>query len=79
MRIFIYLYASYASYLPRGSTGNSCTREVADGVLVSQVLKDMGIPLDTPKIIFVNGRHASDDTILKSGDRLAVFPPIAGG
>jgi len=37
------------------------------------------IGLEVPKIIFLNGLHAGFDDVLKNGDRLAVFPPIAGG
>jgi len=29
--------------------------------------------------VFVNGIHAADDQPLSEGDRLAIFPPIAGG
>jgi len=27
----------------------------------------------------VNGKQANPDTVLKEGDTLAVFPPLAGG
>ncbi len=28
---------------------------------------------------FVNGRHAPEEQSLAEGDRLAIFPPVAGG
>ena len=31
------------------------------------------------KLVFINGRRATLNTILKDGDRLGVFPPIGGG
>lgn len=46
---------------------------------VGDVVTELGIPEDQPLITFVNGRHAHMDTPLNEGDRLAVFPPIAGG
>jgi molybdopterin converting factor small subunit len=30
-------------------------------------------------VVFVNGRHAAADQALSDGDRLAIFPQIAGG
>ena len=29
--------------------------------------------------VLVNGRHAKEDTQLADGDRVILFPPIAGG
>jgi molybdopterin converting factor small subunit len=37
------------------------------------------VPLETVKLIFLNGIHAKDNEVLKDGDRLGVFPPVAGG
>jgi molybdopterin converting factor small subunit len=30
-------------------------------------------------MILINGLHADEDTTLKEGDLLALFPPLAGG
>lgn len=65
--------------MPKHTTGNSCIMEIHDGKRVQEVLDEMDIPADYPKIIFLNGRHAQGEEILHEGDRLAVFPPIAGG
>jgi len=79
MKIHLVLYASLASLLPLGSSGNVCEVEVREGIILGDLLSDAGIPLDSPKIVFVNGRHAAMDARLSQGDRVAVFPPIAGG
>jgi len=79
MKIEVVLYAQLACRLPGERAGNSCPMDVQDGCAISDVLTSLDIPLDSPKILFINGRHAKEDTILKEGDRLAVFPPIAGG
>jgi molybdopterin synthase sulfur carrier subunit len=39
----------------------------------------MSIPPEAPKVIFLNGVHAKGDEVLKDGDRLGAFPPVAGG
>jgi sulfur-carrier protein len=79
MKISLHLYASLGVRLPEHATGNSCIMEIHDGKRVQEVLDEMDIPADYPKIIFLNGRHAQGEEILHEGDRLAVFPPIAGG
>jgi len=30
-------------------------------------------------MIFLNGLHATGDEVLREGDRVGVFPPVAGG
>ena len=79
MRIQLSLYASLGSHLPEKGQGNACTLEIQEGTAVRDILCQLNIGLDVPKIIFLNGIHAGLDDVLKNGDRLAVFPPIAGG
>ncbi|MGO9570450.1 MAG: MoaD/ThiS family protein [Desulfomonilaceae bacterium] len=79
MRIQLTLYASLACHLPEKGGGNAGTLEVQEGVTVKDILGQLKIGLEVPKIIFLNGIHAGLDDVLKNGDRLAVFPPIAGG
>lgn len=39
----------------------------------------IGLEEGAIKIIMVNGRHASFETSLKRGDRVAFFPAVGGG
>jgi molybdopterin converting factor small subunit len=52
---------------------------VGEGTTIKALLENLEVPLETVKLIFVNGVHAKDDDVLKEGDRLGVFPPVAGG
>jgi sulfur-carrier protein len=79
MKLQLFLYASLASLLPPGSQGHSAVMELEDGTTVQQLLDRLTIRADMPKIVFLNGLHAKGEEILKEGDRVAVFPPIAGG
>jgi sulfur-carrier protein len=79
MKIEVVLYAQLACLLPGERTGNATTMDVEEGCTVRDVLVSLNVPLNAPKILFVNGRHAKDDQVLAEGNRLAVFPPIAGG
>ena len=53
--------------------------EVGEGTTIKALLENLKVPLETVKLIFVNGVHAKDNDVLKEGDRLGVFPPVAGG
>jgi sulfur-carrier protein len=79
MKIELRLYASLAALLPEGCGGSPCDFDAPEGWTVMEVLGWLNIPQDIPKIIFLNGVHAEGQEVLKPGDRLAVFPPIAGG
>ena len=53
--------------------------EVEEGTTVKSLLESLKVPPELPKIIFLNGVHADETADLKDGDRLGIFPPLAGG
>ena len=53
--------------------------EVEEGTRVKELIARMSIPQEAPKFIFLNGVHAEGDEVLKDGDRVGAFPPVAGG
>ena len=53
--------------------------EVEEGTRVRELIAQMGIPREAPRFIFLNGVHAQGDEVLKDGDRVGAFPPVAGG
>jgi sulfur-carrier protein len=79
MKIKLNLYASLAEYLPDRARGNPNLIELPGGTTVKQLIEQLHIPLDTPRIIFLNGLHAPLEALLNDGDRLGMFPPLAGG
>jgi molybdopterin synthase sulfur carrier subunit len=79
MEIEVKLFATLRDYLPNGSDQFSCKLEVNSTDTVGDVLKKLKIPEEIPKIILVNGVHSNLDRVLKLGDILSVFPPVAGG
>jgi molybdopterin converting factor small subunit len=46
---------------------------------LGDLLDQLQIPATEPKILLVNGLHVGRDYTLRDGDRVGVFPPIAGG
>jgi len=79
MRIEINLYASLAPYAPAGDGRAPRFLEVEPGVTIREILKRLGVPLDSVKMVFLNGVHGNVEEVLKEGDRVGVFPPVAGG
>ena len=79
MIIYLALFALLSQYQPDGQGGRGARpMDVADGATVGDLIARIGLP-DGPRTVFINGRRADDDQPLCNGDRLAIFPPIAGG
>lgn len=79
MKIELRLFASLSRYLPERQTGNLCAMEIPEGTTIKELFQRLAIPAEIRKIIIVNGVHASDNQTLAEGDRIGVFPPVAGG
>jgi molybdopterin converting factor small subunit len=79
MKIEIALYATLSKYLPPGAQNRKAVMEVKDGTTVREVMDQLGIPQDLSNILLVNGRQSPDSAVLKDGEILSIFPPLAGG
>jgi len=79
MNVDVALFASLSTFQPDGAGGRHARAFVlSDGTTIAQVIDALGLP-DQPRVVFVNSRHADEDSELHEGDRLAIFPPVAGG
>lgn len=78
MKVDVALFASLSDYHAVSGDGHTRTYDLPDGTLVVDVVESLGLP-DQPRIVFIDGRHAAEDRELREGERLAIFPPIAGG
>ncbi len=79
MQIEVKLFATLRDYLPKGSDRFSCKLEVDGRSRIKDIISTLKIPEDIPKIILVNGVHGKNDQVLKEGDVVSIFPPVAGG
>ena len=77
MVVKLKFFAGLRDYLPPGESPYAT--EVEAGATVADLFRQFGVPLEKPRIILVNGRHADLGRVLSDGDLLAVFPPVAGG
>lgn len=79
MKVDVALFAHFSPYQPDGEGGRHARAfDLTDGTTIADVIGMLGLP-DEPRVIFVNSRHAPEDQVLVEGDRLAIFPPVAGG
>lgn len=79
MNVDVSLFAYLSQYQPDGLGGRTARPfELADDATVGDVVAILRLP-NEPRIMMLNGRHAEDDSALHDGDRLAIFPPVAGG
>ncbi len=83
MKIRLKLYATLSPYLPAGAHRNAADLDVAENLSVRDLLVHHNVPMETCHLILVNGIFsppaASDKAMLKDGDTVAVWPPVAGG
>ena len=79
MRVEVQLHATLAAFLPPGSAQGVAVLELDDDATVGDLLARLAIPADLSRIVLVNGHDVGDDTRVRPGDVVDVFPPLAGG
>jgi sulfur carrier protein ThiS len=84
MKITFKLYASLTDYLPpEVRTTNQMPLELAEGTPIEKVIEPFGLPAKMVHLVLVNGTYVAPEHrlshVLKEGDVLAIWPPIAGG
>jgi sulfur carrier protein ThiS len=79
MNVDLAMFAYLSDYQPDGAGGRHArTVELPGEATIADLVTRLGLPTE-PRIVFVNGRHAEESQALCEGDRLAIFPPVAGG
>ncbi len=83
MTITLKLYATISELLPPGARENSAQIEIPDNATLNWVIDEYKVPRELAHLVLVNGLfHCDSDrdgVILKDGDTLAIWPPVAGG
>ena len=74
MTITVNCFATLARYAPPGGAVS-----LEPGMTVALLISRLGIPPERVKVVFVNGLHAALESALAEGDRVGIFPAVAGG
>ncbi len=79
MKVTVKLFAMLIRYFPDHVAGTPFIVEISDDSSIQDLLNFLHIPQDETKITFVNNQIRPVDYILKDGDTVGIFPPVAGG
>jgi sulfur-carrier protein len=79
VRVEVHLFATLERFLPPGSRHGVAIIDVPEGSTASDVTARLGIPAGLERVLLVNGREATPEHRLATGDVLDVYPPLAGG
>ncbi len=82
MRITFKLYATLGHLLPE--PGNVMHIDVDEGNSIVDILTRFQVPLEQAHLVLINGVYIQPEqrgngALLKDGDALAIWPPVAGG
>jgi len=74
MNVTVRLFASLRQFGP-----DEQVSAFPEGTTIDDVIHTLSVPGTIRILRIVNGEHRPADHVLKDGDELALFPPIAGG
>ena len=75
VHIQLKLFANLREFAP----ADTDRHPIESGQSIREVLASIGLPAEKAKLIFVNGTKGDLDTVLEGGERVGLFPPVAGG
>ena len=83
MRIYVKLFAVLENRLPPGTKDHTLEMDVGAGTTARQIIESLQIPPALANLVLIDGVHLLkqevDSRILKEGESVSIFPPIAGG
>ncbi|HJW43273.1 MAG TPA: MoaD/ThiS family protein [Geothrix sp.] len=84
MKVTLKLFASLSAHLPAESRArHRVDLEVTAGSTVLDLIRSQGIPPGQCAIVLVDGVWVAQDEraarVLRDGEILAIWPPVAGG
>ncbi len=79
VRVEVRLYATLRRYVPQLGIGEAMELELDGGDTLRHIFARLGLPESEVKRVIVNGLSKGYEYVLLDGDRVAIFPPVAGG
>jgi molybdopterin converting factor small subunit len=77
--VYAKLFATLRTYRPGLKLGEVFPVDLPEGATVGQLLRQLGVPEEEVKMVFVNGIVRDREQVLAAGDELGIFPPVGGG
>jgi molybdopterin converting factor small subunit len=79
IRIDVRLFATLRREFPHLGAGESLSVELPEDATVGQLVRELKLPEEQVKVVFVNGTVRKEDYGLTDGDEVGIFPPVGGG
>ncbi len=79
MQVTVVLFATLMRYHPDGAGNKAFTVEMPEGATVGDLIGHLGIGEKEAKQVFISHKSCPRDYPLEEGERVAIFPPVAGG
>ncbi len=83
MKITLKLFATLSRHLPSGAEANAVRLEAEEGATAGELADMLGVPREAVSLVLVDGSaippEKMDETVLRDGQTLALWPPVAGG
>lgn len=73
--IEIQLFATLAKYQPE----NADRYPIRPGISVAELADQLAVPREAQRSVIIDGVRHEETATLQGGERVAIFPPIAGG
>lgn len=79
IRVEVALFATLRKYHPNKPETGAIWIDVPAGTTIDGLLEILAIPVGVTKQTFVSNRQKDGDYVIQDGERVGIFPPIAGG
>jgi molybdopterin converting factor small subunit len=73
------LFATLRQYRPGLGIGEAFAVELPQGATVGDLVRELGLPQEEVKLVFVNAHYREVEHVLADGDEVGIFPPVGGG
>lgn len=77
VKVKVKAYGGLAHYLPEKK--EEIEVEVGDGIALRDLVKNLGIPEEEIWLVSVDNEIRPKEAILKGGEEVLIFAPVAGG
>jgi len=77
--VHVKLFATLRDLRPGLGVGEAFPVDLSEGATVGDLVRELELPKDQVKLVFVNALVREFDYVLADGDELGIFPPVGGG
>jgi molybdopterin converting factor small subunit len=79
MIVHVKLFATLRRHYPDLKIGEAMPVELPEEATIGDLIKQLRLPKEQVKVVFVNAVVRSREHVLADGDEVGVFPPVGGG